>query len=208
MPPFTAESLKHRYRELVTRWHPDQFQSDPQGRAEAEIMMRNINVAYKVVAAELASAEERRGAPYETPAEPVEGYDCSPPFQETVPQPHPESAYKRFKLSSSHVDAIVKSIDHIGLGPGPSILRMLSWSAIFLYAESFFFVNSMEKVKIGHIGVFFVYLVVRRLAMVGLDSTQGIQNVLTRSACQLFGWLIVFAPPVLAIYQSIDWGRP
>ena len=43
-PPITERDLKRRHRELVARWRPDRFQSDPEGQAEAAIMLRNINI--------------------------------------------------------------------------------------------------------------------------------------------------------------------
>ena len=43
-PPITERDLKRRHWELVARWRPDRFQSDPEGQAEAAIMLRNINI--------------------------------------------------------------------------------------------------------------------------------------------------------------------
>jgi hypothetical protein len=48
-PPVTEDELRHRYKELVKRWHPDRFQYDPQGQAEASVRLRTINAAYEAV---------------------------------------------------------------------------------------------------------------------------------------------------------------
>jgi hypothetical protein len=57
----TPEQLRTRYRELVKQWHPDRYASDPQGQAEAEARMREINVAFDLLLA--ASAVPRSYEP-------------------------------------------------------------------------------------------------------------------------------------------------
>ena len=55
-PPVTEARLKRRYKSLAKRWHPDRFQADPVGQAEATENFRHINHAYEVVAAWLTIA--------------------------------------------------------------------------------------------------------------------------------------------------------
>ena len=47
--------LRRRYKELVRRWHPDRFASDPRGQAEAAVRMREINAAYHLILASAGS---------------------------------------------------------------------------------------------------------------------------------------------------------
>jgi hypothetical protein len=41
--------IKRRYRSLVKQWHPDRFQADPVGQADAAVQMRRINDAYRTI---------------------------------------------------------------------------------------------------------------------------------------------------------------
>ena len=41
--------VKRRYRQLVKKWHPDQFAADPQGVTEATLMLKAINRAYATI---------------------------------------------------------------------------------------------------------------------------------------------------------------
>lgn len=54
-PPVTEPHLRKHYRELVRRWHPDRYASDPTGQAEAAQRMREINEAYRLVVAQLGA---------------------------------------------------------------------------------------------------------------------------------------------------------
>ena len=56
-PPVTEAALKRRYKSLARRWHPDRYQTDPAGQAEATEKLRDINIAYEIVAASLQNAE-------------------------------------------------------------------------------------------------------------------------------------------------------
>ena len=40
-PPITETSLKRQHRSLAKRWHPDRYQADPAGQAEAAEKLRN-----------------------------------------------------------------------------------------------------------------------------------------------------------------------
>jgi curved DNA-binding protein CbpA len=59
-PPVSEPRLKQRYKVLVRRWHPDRFQNDPAGQAEAAVRLRNINIAYEAVLASLASKSRHK----------------------------------------------------------------------------------------------------------------------------------------------------
>jgi DnaJ domain len=55
VPQATApDRLRARYLELVKQWHPDRYSNDPQGQAEAEARMREINVAFHLLLAAAA----------------------------------------------------------------------------------------------------------------------------------------------------------
>jgi len=45
----SALAVKQQYRTLVRKWHPDQFTSDPQGMAEATLMLKAVNRAYRTI---------------------------------------------------------------------------------------------------------------------------------------------------------------
>jgi DnaJ domain len=53
--------LRKRYKELVRRWHPDRFASDPRGQAEAAVRMREINAAYHLILASAGSSHAASG---------------------------------------------------------------------------------------------------------------------------------------------------
>jgi len=41
----SAPAVKRQYRALVRKWHPDRFANDPQGVAEATLMLQAVNRA-------------------------------------------------------------------------------------------------------------------------------------------------------------------
>jgi len=45
----SAHSIKHAYRALVKRWHPDLYQTGTAAHAEATLMTRMINDAYSAI---------------------------------------------------------------------------------------------------------------------------------------------------------------
>lgn len=47
----TLEEAKQSYRQLVKRWHPDQFGSDPEKQRVAHEKLKEINVAYREIVA-------------------------------------------------------------------------------------------------------------------------------------------------------------
>ena len=54
-PGASPMQFRKRYKELVRRWHPDRFASDPRGQAEAAVRMREINAAYHLILASAGS---------------------------------------------------------------------------------------------------------------------------------------------------------
>lgn len=48
-PGSPADQVRHAYRRLVKRWHPDQFAHNPGARADAEARLKIINQAYAVI---------------------------------------------------------------------------------------------------------------------------------------------------------------
>ncbi|WP_298439254.1 J domain-containing protein [Geobacter sp.] len=61
----SAGEVRHRFRELVSRWHPDRFSGDPERLREAEERLRLIIEAHRRVVAQLEGKEP--------PARPGEG---------------------------------------------------------------------------------------------------------------------------------------
>ena len=111
-PPVTESRLRRRYKTLVKRWHPDRFQSDPAGQAEANQKLRDINIAYDVVAAALASPGGASEPP--PPASP------SQPSHATVTPPSARVQDQRTSPASwspHESDALVDAIN-----------RMSSWT--------------------------------------------------------------------------------
>lgn len=46
-PGASPKAVKKAYRELVKKWHPDQFANDPRKRDSAEVKLREINLAFE-----------------------------------------------------------------------------------------------------------------------------------------------------------------
>jgi DnaJ domain len=45
----SSSAVKRQYKALVKRWHPDRFTGDPQGVAEATLMLKAVNHAYSTI---------------------------------------------------------------------------------------------------------------------------------------------------------------
>src|SRR6516164_2569152 len=45
----SSSAVKRRYKALVKQWHPDRFTGDPQGVAEATMMLKAVNHAYSTI---------------------------------------------------------------------------------------------------------------------------------------------------------------
>ncbi len=64
-PQADESSAKHAYKAQVRRWHPDQFPEGTRLKATAEEQLKQINIAYTHIKADLA---HRRHEPIGTPA--------------------------------------------------------------------------------------------------------------------------------------------
>ena len=86
--PVNEDRLKRRYKALVRRWHPDRYQADPAGQAEATRRLCDINIAYDMLSRTLGTREAA----------------------EEVPTPPPPAA-PSYTWSKERVDAIVDSMN-------------------------------------------------------------------------------------------------
>src|SRR5262245_1249490 len=98
-PPISEAQLKRRYKALVRRWHPDRYEGDQTGKAEATLRLRGINVAYEIVAASLGDVELTKDGWL------LESRETS------VAPPSVTVSDRPFSLSKEQVDAIVDSIN-------------------------------------------------------------------------------------------------
>ena len=133
-PPVTEDRLKRRYKALVRRWHPDRYESDPAGQAEATARLRTINLAYELVAASLAPAVPESEQEVATPVYPTRTYqtECSSSW------------------SSERVEAIVDSINaqnSWSLTPAMSVHR---WSSLGA-AAAYLLLTSVVLPLFGHV---------------------------------------------------------
>jgi DnaJ domain len=62
-PPVEEAVLKHQYRELIKRWHPDRYVTDPVGQTEATLRMSEINDAYRIIVATLNASGSSGAVP-------------------------------------------------------------------------------------------------------------------------------------------------
>jgi hypothetical protein len=117
----TPAELKKAYRRLVKIWHPDRYAADPVGQADAEVRMREINRAFRIVA-------EDRSAPRAVPqpAAPATARSASP-RREPPPSPRPGRP-----LTRAEIDEMVHAIG----SPGPldHLLDGFVWAWPFLLA--------------------------------------------------------------------------
>jgi hypothetical protein len=63
----SLREIKARRKALVRQWHPDRFQNDPVGQAEATQRLRAINDAYQTVRAALPHERVPPPAPHASP---------------------------------------------------------------------------------------------------------------------------------------------
>src|SRR5262249_33309426 len=90
-PDCSFREASRRYRRLVRQWHPDQYRADPQGQAEAELRMRQINGAFEAI-------EQSRGRGSATPV--------APPDDTPRAQPTPVGR----RLTRTEIDAIADAL--------------------------------------------------------------------------------------------------
>ena len=175
--PVTEARLKRRYKALVKRWHPDRYQADPIGEAEATERLRQINIAYELVMASFGSSEP---APVKAPGEPA------------------PTAAPQFTWSPERVDAIVESINRmnsISWTPEMSVQRWISVGVVTLYlvvAIALFPRREINRI----VEVAFYLLLPFYLIWTSESEDRG---SLDRLVCRVFGWLFMAAPAAVAI---------
>jgi len=180
-PPVTEARLKRRYKALVRRWHPDRFQADPVGQAEATQRLRNINLAYDVVAKSIGST-----------------------VASELAQPTPDEMNSPFSWSHDRVDAIVDSINRlnrVSLIPEMSVHRWLSLGAIAIYilASIPFFAHAgpdkreLTKALGKALGYFWL-----PLYLIWTGDREDLAD-LTSRLCRFAGWLLMAAPAIVGM---------
>ena len=111
-PGASPREARIRYKALVKRWHPDRFNRDPQGQAEAARQMREINDAYHCIRNQDQPPPPNRIDP--DPAAPTEGAATASP-------PRPGR-----RLSREEIEALVNMLQN----PSPiDLVRgLLEWT--------------------------------------------------------------------------------
>lgn len=89
-PGASAAQVKKAYRELVKVWHPDQFAGDAQKREEAELKLREINVAFEQL--QDATPELSLIAALQAAYRKAEGSKAQHPKQQKPPVPSKPTA--------------------------------------------------------------------------------------------------------------------
>jgi hypothetical protein len=112
--------IRARYKELVRRWHPDQYAGDAQGQAEAALRMREINGAHATLLRHLAA---------------------SPPAGRAGSADRGSFA-SRDRLSREEIDAMVRSIGSESpvealFGALSTFVRALRWVVAALFLVGF-----------------------------------------------------------------------
>lgn len=183
-PPVTEACLKSQHKALAKRWHPDRFQADPIGQAEATERLRNINIAYELVAASLEPASVVSDEP-----------------SKVVPQAAVTD--RPFSLSREQIDAIVDSINRdrkVFVLPRMSFHRWLSLAAVLAYVVSaiiLFQVDSLRRREINKVAELFAYfwLPLYLIWTGDNDSRSGVERLFFR----ISGWLFMGLPASVMI---------
>jgi hypothetical protein len=185
-PPVSVARLKGQYKTLAKRWHPDRYQADPAGQAEATERLRNINIAYELVAASLEPAP----------------LDSNEPSQ-VVPYVDPPD--RPFSLSRERIDAIVDSINRaqrVSLLPEMSLHRWLSVGALIVYVFAAMFIlpanhgrSKPEIAKAVGLASRFIWLPMYMIWTGDNDTRSNLENWFYR----WIGWLLMAAPAVVIL---------
>ncbi|HEV8487540.1 MAG TPA: J domain-containing protein [Blastocatellia bacterium] len=181
-PPVTEARLKRRYKALVRRWHPDRFQSDPIGQAEATQRLRDINIAFELVATSLDSPE---------------------PSQEVAPAEDPTD--RPFSWSRERVDEMVDSINRLNswsVLPEMSVHRWLSVGTVLLYLvgssillPSHFGQGARAIARSLSLASGYLWL---PLYLIWYGDRDDLGSLASR-ACRIIGWLLMAAPAVVGL---------
>ncbi len=76
----SSSAVKRQYKALVRKWHPDRFIDDPQGIAEATLMLKAVNHAYSTIH-EDGSAHAFTGKPRNDSSSQAQVSLCDPQFR-------------------------------------------------------------------------------------------------------------------------------
>lgn len=179
-PPVDETSLKRQHRLLVRRWHPDRYQADPVGQAEATQRLRDINIAYELVAASLVA----------------DSVGSTEPSEEVPPA---DAADRPFSWSPERVDAIVASINRLNkwsLVPDMSVHRWFSVGAVVIYlvAAIALLPTKREINRVLDISCYFwlpLYLI--------WTGDRDDRGRLESGVCRIIGWLFMAAPAVVGM---------
>ena len=199
-PPVDEASLKRQHKLLVRRWHPDRFQQDPAGQAEATITLRTINLAYEVVLASLGSAEP----------EPVTE---APPVAPAADRP---ISYTDggFSLSREQVDAIVDSMNRKNrmFSESSAFERWLSAGVVLAYMAAAGILVALDppaphrggqRGSGGVLGLLAFYLILP-LRLIWIDGANEDRDSVTRNTIRVLAWTFMSAPAILTLYWWIS----
>lgn len=177
-PPVSKVRLNRRYKALVRRWHPDRYQNDASAQAEATQRLRDINIAYEVVAASVDSTEGSQ-----------------------VPQVG--SADGAFSWSPERVQDVAESINRLNrltLFPTMSLHRWLSVVALATYvlgAYAIFGENVPHERAVGRaVGAMLGYCCLPLFLIWSADHETA--GSLERRLLRIIGWLLMSVPAVIA----------
>lgn len=191
-PPVTDECLKRRYKELVARWHPDRFQSDPEGRAEAEIMLRNINVAYQVAKAS-ASAE----APASSAAETTDWKDAPSPNASGV---NPDPAESGPQQPPDPTNFIELRLDRAPpVRTAVLVERLLSFAWVGGYVGVAYILHPAAMRRPAYFVQFAPWVLALWMVWKGSNAA----NPISRWGLRLIGWFYLVAPAVAFAYYAL-----
>jgi hypothetical protein len=179
-PPVDERVLRHQYRELTKRWHPDRYATDPIGQSEATQRMRAINDAYRTVAATLKDG--------------VRTDEVRTTIDDGVPG-----------LSRETIDGVVASIEGLNswsLRPQMSWSRWLSLSALVAYfvIPFIFLGESAANREVARaisraLGYFLL-----PLFLIWMADAQ--ESRVSQVVFRAIGWLFMIAP---AVVGAIVW---
>jgi hypothetical protein len=199
-PPVTERDLKRRYKELVARWHPDRFQSDPEGQAEAAIMLRNINIAYEAVTASLESPEK--------PEAPTPDYAGAAPWNLAPPSlgSGNDSTDRPFSLSQEQIDGIVESINRSNrLLPWPPQMTVGRWLSLAIAAAQVLIAciaDPVQMLRKNHVVELLAYFLFP-LLLIWVEGSNDSVNAIYRWVARVLGWLFLFAPAILNLVDFL-----
>ena len=187
-PPVSEPRLKQRYKVLVRRWHPDRFQNDPAGQAEAAVRLRNINIAYEAVLASLGLEEPPQNADPPIAPPPV-----APP---TVKRPF-STGGRGFSLSPEQIDGIVDSINRNNrmFPPESALERRVSLAVVFGYFVAAVILQSTGGPGLLIFSRLILYFVLPLYLIWVHEDPYAPSSIILR----VLGWLLMAAPAMVLL---------